>query len=177
MSVLLRCGLALALLFWASVANANVTSHGINGFVVANEVTVPGSPEDAYAAFIKIGSWWDAEHSFSGDTKNFTLDPQPGGCWCETLPQGGFVRHLEVIHANPGSKLVLSGGLGPLQAMAVAGTMFVTFKAEGVETKVTLTYSIGGYDPDNFAQIPAGVDGVLAAQLARYKNFVVSGKP
>src|SRR5262245_25163980 len=123
MKTLFRFGVVLSAALWMGVANAAVTSQGTNGFVVMNEVTVPGSSADAYAAVIKIGGWWDPEHSFSQDAKNLTLDAQPGGCWCETLPNGGFVRHLDVIHAAPGAKLVLSGGLGPLQAMAVAGTM------------------------------------------------------
>ena len=45
------------------------------------------------------------------------------GCWCEKLPNGGGVRHMQVVNVMPGKMLVMTGGLGPLQSMAATGSM------------------------------------------------------
>ncbi|NWH08980.1 MAG: ATPase [Alphaproteobacteria bacterium] len=164
MSIAMAAALTLA----AAGAEAKITAQSQSGFSVAYEGTVPLSPAEAYVQFLDIGAWWSDDHTFSGKAENFTLEPVPGGCWCETLPHGGFVRHMDVIHAEPGSLIVLEGGLGPLHFMGVTGTMMATFTPEGAGTKITLTYSAGGFDPDGFAKWPAAVDGVIGAQFKRY---------
>ncbi|MDZ4867052.1 MAG: ATPase [Alphaproteobacteria bacterium] len=160
-----------------SIAAAKVAAQSATGFVVEHKVDVKGDAKAAYDAFIKVGSWWSSSHSFSGDAKNLTIETKPGGCWCEALPDGGFVKHMEVIHAAPGSMLVFSGGLGPLQFMGVAGSMTVSFKPGKGVTTVTLRYDVGGRDDKNFEGISKGVDGVIAEQFARYANFASNGKP
>ena len=45
---------------------------------------------------------------------------------CEKLPNGGGVRHMEVVYAAPGKALVMSGELGPMQVMAAAGGGIIT---------------------------------------------------
>ncbi|MCE9521470.1 MAG: ATPase, partial [Alphaproteobacteria bacterium] len=104
---------------------------------------------------------------------------RPGGCWCETLPEGGFVKHMDVVHAAPGAMLVFSGGLGPLHFMGVAGSMTVTFKAakESNGSTVTLRYDVGGHDAGDFKDLSKAVDGVLLEQLTRYASFATTGKP
>lgn len=160
-----------------SIAEAKVLAQGATGFVVEHKVELKTDAKAAYDAFIKVGSWWSSSHSFSGDAKNLTIDTKLGGCWCEALPNGGFVKHMDVVHAAPGSMLVFSGGLGPLQFMGVAGSMVVTFKnAKGVTT-VTMRYDVGGRDDKDFEDISKGVDGVIAEQFARYAKFADTGKP
>jgi hypothetical protein len=177
MKVFLRAGLALWLIAAANTANARVVEHSTTGFSVIVEVEVSASPADAYASFLRIGDWWASDHSFSGDSKNFTLETKPGGCWCETLPDGGFVRHAEVIYAAPGQKLVLSGGLGPLQSMGVTGTMVVVFSGRPTTTNILLTYSVGGHDAENFEALSKAVDEVFTTQLGRLANLVTNGAP
>jgi hypothetical protein len=168
---------ALSFALVAGAANATVVEHSTTGFSILATVTTTATPADAYDAFIKMGSWWDSEHSFSGDSANFTVEAKPGGCWCETLPDGGFVRHAEVIHANPGKMLVLSGGVGPMQSMGIAGTMTVRFDSSQSGTIVTLTYAAGGHDPENFEALAKAVDDVFTGQLERFKSFVDKGAP
>jgi hypothetical protein len=154
-------------------AMASVTNKADNGFTVSYKANLKTSPAKAYAAFIAIGSWWGSDHTFSGDAKNLTIEARQGGCWCETLPGGGFVRHLDVVQARPNQSLVFSGGLGPLSFMAVSGPMIVTFTKLKSETEVSLTYTVGGYDPDRFAKMSLAVDQVLSAQFQNYAAFAV----
>ena len=168
--------LAAALLLVPS-ADAKVVSQNATGFMVTHEADVAVAPQAAYDAFVKIGQWWSDTHSFSGAAKNISIEAKAGGCWCETLPNGGSVRHMTVVHANPGVMLVFNGGLGPLQFMGVAGSMKVAFKAQDKGTHVSVTYAVGGFDPDNFVKISNGVDAVLGEQIRRYADFASAGKP
>ena len=171
-------GLILALTL-ATGAHAKVLARSPTGFVVEHHVELKTDAKSAYEAFTNIGSWWNSSHSFSGDAKNITIDTKPGGCWCETLPGGGFVKHMDVVHAAPGAMLVFAGGLGPLHFMGVAGSMTVSFQtAQSTNiTTMTLRYDVGGRDDKNFKDISKAVDGVLFEQLARYRNFATTGKP
>lgn len=157
---------------WASPASALIVADDAGGFTIGLAGTYPGSPEQAYAAFLDIATWWSDAHTFSGRAGNLSLTAAPGGCWCETLPGGGFVRHMEVIHAAPGRTLVLSGGLGPLQQMGVSATMTVTFQADSDPnfTLLSLTYAVGGNLPaEGRAELANAVDEVLIEQFVRYQ--------
>ncbi|MDQ3115195.1 MAG: ATPase [Verrucomicrobiota bacterium] len=168
--------LTTALLF-VPAARAKVVSQSASGFMISHETDVSIDPRAAYDAFVEVGRWWNDSHSFSGAAKNISIDPKAGGCWCETLPNGGSVRHMTVVHANPAAMLVFNGGLGPLQFMGVAGSVQVTFKAKDSGTHVSVVYSVGGYDPDGFKEISKAVDAVLAQQVKRYGGFASTGKP
>jgi uncharacterized protein YndB with AHSA1/START domain len=160
--------LSLFVLGLGHAAIAKVLHSGPNGFAVSHEATVKLAPAEAYAAFLNIGAWWDKSHTFSGDPKNITIDTKPGGCWCEAMPNNGFVKHMEVGSAVPGERLVFHGGLGPLHFMGATGAMTVKFMAAEGGTRVTLLYQVAGYDPDGFVKLGPAVDGVLGAQLASY---------
>ena len=173
------CAATAVFLFFSSNVQAKLTAQGPTGFVVEHQLELKTDAKTAYDAFTNVGAWWSSNHSFSGDAKNISIDTRPGGCWCETLPNGGFVKHMDVVHAAPGAMLVFSGGLGPLQFMGVAGSMTVSFqtdKSKGVTT-VKLRYDVGGRDDKNFVEISKAVDGVLNEQFTRYANFVKTGKP
>jgi hypothetical protein len=71
----------------------------------------------------------------------------------------------------------MSGGLGPLQSMAVTGTMTWTLTPAGNGTAVELTYLVGGYNRGGFKDLAPGVDSVLRAQFDRYVRYVNTGKP
>ena len=99
-----------------------------------------------YSALIeRISSWWDPDHTVSGDARNLSIDPKAGGCFCERLPDNGGVRHLTVVMLSPGKELRLTGALGPLQEDGLAGSMMWRLSEAGGGTKVELTYSVGGY--------------------------------
>ena len=162
----------------AFAAAAKVTTQSPTGFTVAYEADIAATPHAAYDAFVQAGAWWNAKsHSYSGDGKNISIDVKPGGCWCEALKDGGFVRHMTVEHAAPGTRLVFSGGLGPLAYMGASGQMIVSIEAKGTGSRVKLTYAVGGHDAKDFKDIAKGVDGVLDEAFKRYVNYASTGKP
>jgi len=168
-SIVALCALA------ALPALAAVTEKHPDGFLVEQRVTLAGvAPIDAYIRFVQIGSWWDPEHTISGHAENMSLQQFPGGCWCEQLDSGGFVRHMDVLVDDPPRRLRLSGGLGPLQELAVNGVMTVDFSAAGEGSQVRLSYRVGGSTQVGLARLAPAVDGVLAKALARYAGFAAA---
>jgi hypothetical protein len=57
-------------------------------------------------------------HTFSGNAHNLSIEEKAMGCFCEKLPDGGGVSHMEVVYFAPGKTLRLSGALGPLNTWA-----------------------------------------------------------
>lgn len=167
--------IAIALL--SSTARADVADSAAGGFTVKQSVTVAAPAPKAWSALIEPRGWWDKGHTWSGDAANLSIEPAAGGCFCEKLPGGGGVRHMTVVYVEPNKLLRLSGGLGPLQDLAVTAVM--TFKLTEAQGKTTLelTYKVGGYAPTGLAALARPVDGVLGEQLARWKRRVETGKP
>jgi hypothetical protein len=155
-------------------ARAEVTSQNQAGFALDYEAEVPATPLAAYRMFVRIEDWWNDEHTYTGDARDMSLKARIGGCWCERLPRGGFVRHMLVEQAAPGERLVMSGGLGPLAFMGASGALVVTFEAKGDETLVKMTYAVGGHDKDSFEKLPTLVDVVMHDGFARYVSFATA---
>lgn len=161
----------------AANARADVVDAAANGFSIKISTDVNAAPTSVYRALLTIGSWWDPEHTYSGKGASLSLDARPGGCFCEQLPGGG-VQHMTVTFVDAPRSLHLSGGLGPLGAMAVNGSMVwtITDGAMG-KSRIELTYNVGGYVPGGLNTLAPVVDGVLAAQVRRFKAFVETGRP
>lgn len=166
-----------AVLIGCGHAHAAVTSIAANGFEMRETLHIAAPPDKVYAAIIAPSQWWDSGHTFSGKASNLTFDAKAGGCWCESLPDGGSVQHLVVVYASPGHGLRLRGALGPFQFMPVDGVMDWSVKSEGDGTTLTLSYAVGGYAKDGFDSIAKGADGVLVEQAERLKRFVETGSP
>lgn len=103
-----------------------------------------------------------------------SIETEAGGCLCESLPNGGSVQHMEVVYAEPGVSLRMHGGLGPLQAMGVAGAMTFALEASDKGTEITLTYVVGGYAPGKggLGALAGPVDGVVRGQLESLARYV-----
>ena len=168
---ILALGCAMAP-FWL---RADVVDSSAGGFVVKETITIQAAPQEVYKRIFRVGEWWSPQHTFSGDAHNLTIDDRPMGCWCEKLTTGG-ARHMEVVLAAKGKALVLSGGMGPLQSMAVTGAMSFDFTPDKGGTKLDLTYAVGGYLAAGLNTLAGPVDGVLTAQMGRLKNFVELGR-
>jgi uncharacterized protein YndB with AHSA1/START domain len=157
---------------------AEVANSSPQGFLLKNEVTITAVPDSVFDAVVNyIDSWWDPAHTYSGDSGNLTLEVEVGGCFCEELPYGGGVRHMEVVYISPGKLLRMRGALGPLQASGLAGSMTWSFREEEDSTKLLLSYNVGGYFEGDIEQLAPVVDSVLRGQLLRLKAFVETGSP
>lgn len=177
MRIIIRLA-ALALgLGLASGAGATVIDAQPWGFQVQSKVEIAAPASRVWAALGNLGGWWDSAHSWSGDAKNFHLDLTPGGCLCETLPNGGGVRHMTVVFVAPQKSVILDGTLGPLMFSGAAGHMVWTLAEKDGRTTLTQDYYVGGYYPGGFDKLAGPVDGVAGAQLLRLKAFVETGKP
>lgn len=171
-------GVALACALIATGrAFADVSDVDAGGFTIREAVHVNAGADKIYAVLIAPQNWWSSKHTFSGSAANMSLDARAGGCWCETLPNGGSVLHLTVVNAVPGKLLRMKGALGPFQSMAVDGVMTWSLAPAGAGTDVTLAYAVAGYTKGGFTNISQGADAVLGEQAARLKLYVETGSP
>lgn len=160
-------------------ALGEVITAAAGGFNTKISVVVSGAtPLQAYTHFLEIGRWWNGEHTYSGSSSNLILTADPGGCFCETLPDGGFIRHAQVEYAAPGKTIRLNGALGPLQPMGVVGSLTLELVPTGKDTKATLFYNVSGFAPADkgLAELAPAVDKVLQEQLERFKRYAETGK-
>jgi hypothetical protein len=156
----------------AAPAAAEVVGVGANGFEIRESVHVAASPDKAYAALLMPSRWWSSEHTFSGSAANLKLEARAGGCWCETLADGGSVEIMRVVYAAPGKALRLRGALGPFQSMGVEGAMTWSVKSSAAGTDISLTYAVGGYVKDGFDGLSKAADRVLGEQIERLQKLI-----
>jgi uncharacterized protein YndB with AHSA1/START domain len=156
-----------------AAAGAEVAEAAPGGFVSVHTVSVAASPAEAYAGIARIGAWWSAGHTYSGDAANLSLDPRAGGCFCEAMPDGGSVEHMRVVQARPGALLRLAGGLGPLQADPVAAVLsFALTPQEGGGTRIAVSYRVAGPMQMGGERLAPLVDAVLAEQVTRLAQLL-----
>jgi len=168
---------ALRVLILAAADGAVVDSEPA-GFTIKIPLHIQAPPATAYQKFVRnVGDWWNSSHTFSGSAKNLSIEEKAMGCFCEKLPDGGAVRHLEVIYLAPGKALVMSGALGPMQSLAGSGTMKLTFTPEGDATRLEATYSVFGHLAGGLDKFAPLADTMLTDQLTRFKNYVEKGDP
>jgi uncharacterized protein YndB with AHSA1/START domain len=167
----------VALALSSGHAIATVTDMTPNAFEVTETAHIAATPDKVYAALIVPSQWWSSHHSFSGNAANFTFDARAGGCWCETLPNGGSAEHLVVVDAQPGKLFRLKGAMGPFQSFPVEGVMTWSLKDTTKGTDITFTYAISGYMKGGFEKIAPVADGVFAEQVVRLQHFVETGSP
>jgi uncharacterized protein YndB with AHSA1/START domain len=151
---------------------AEVVSVGASGFEIRETVHVAAAPDKAYAALLQPARWWASDHTFSGSAANLTLDARAGGCWCESLPDGGSVEHLRVVYVVPGKALRLRGALGPFQGLGVDGAMTWSVKAGAGGTDISVTYALGGYSKEGFDGLSKAADHVLGEQIERLRKLI-----
>ena len=171
--------LSLALMLTALVplaadpTRAAVADSSAVGFTVKIGVPIAAPADVVFLAVIDdVADWWDPAHTYSGDSGNLSIEPVAGGCFCEQIEGNGSVQHMEVVYVDQGKTLRMIGGLGPLQGLAVYGSMTWEFADTEKGSRVDLTYAVSGYVHEGLAGWAARVDGVLSAQVARLKEHV-----
>src|SRR5579863_8892937 len=117
--------------------DAEVLQTGPGGFTVKSQALVRSDAQRTWRTLVNdIGKWWNPQHSYSGRSENLSIELRPGGCFCERLPNGGGVVHMTVVNLQPGKLLRLSGALGPLQSMGVAGSLSWSLTPVASGTKI-----------------------------------------
>jgi len=90
------------LLILAGTSGQSAPQVTPTGFLVKLETNIHAPVAKVYEALVaQIGLWWNPEHTYSHDAKNLSIDPRPGGCFCEKLPNGGGIEHLRVVYIAP----------------------------------------------------------------------------
>src|SRR6187431_1789884 len=105
---------SFAVLGCSAPARAEIVSAGPSGFNVRQVAEVPNPAPVVWAALTEVGKWWDPEHTYSGDSRNLTLEPTVRGCFCEKLSLYAGIEHGTVVYAQPAKTLRINGALGPL---------------------------------------------------------------
>ena len=165
--------LSLTIVFAASQASAEVKTAKDSGFALKISVDVNAAPKTVYRHFVDdVSKWWDKTHTFSGQAANLSIDARAGGMFHEKLPDGGSVRHMQVLNVMPGRLIRMSGGLGPMQTLAVSAVMTVRFVKKADGTQVQVTYNVGGFAEGGLKRWASPVNGVIFQQFKRLKAFV-----
>ncbi|MFL6734239.1 MAG: ATPase [Sphingomicrobium sp.] len=172
----MKSAIAAAMLLGSASAQAEVLSANSNGFHVRQAADLAVAPAEAFRRFGQVGSWWNPQHSYSGDSKNLGLSLLPGACFCEKLPGGGGVEHLRVTYYQPGKRLVMSGALGPLLFEAAAGVMDVQIEPTSQGSRITMNYKAAGFAEAGADKLAPLVDTVLGDQVKRFAAYA-SSKP
>ena len=168
----------IAALALSGMAGADIVEASPTGFQVKQTAEIAAPAAKVWAALGEVGSWWNSQHSWSGDAKNLTLELKAGGCWCEAnLPGGGAAHHMTVLMVMPGKTAVLDGSLGPLMFSGAAGHLVWQLAEKDGKTTLVQTYYVGGYFPGGLDKLAGPVDGVMSEQLGRLKAYVETGKP
>lgn len=149
-----------------AVARAEVKDATDAGYTVEQTYEANAPADKVWEALVKPSKWWNSSHTWSGKSENLSLDLQPGGGWDETLPDGGFVRHMSVIFCQPKKTLRLSGALGPMQEYPINGVLNVTLAEESGKTTVKVVYRTSGSFPGGLGKLAPVVDGVLKEQFS-----------
>jgi hypothetical protein len=157
---------------FASTASAEVQETSDAAFKTRSVVLVSARPAQAWRTLVRVGSWWDPAHTWSGSSRNLRLSPRAGECFCEALAAGGSVEHARVVFAQPGQTLRLNGALGPLQEMPVTGVLTFALAPDGPGTRITMTYHVAGTFSMAAAKLAPAVDQVMTSQLERLRDYI-----
>ena len=174
-----------------SMSMADVNYADNSGFSITNESESYAPVEVVYSHFIQhVDMWWPKDHTWWKGA--LRIDEQAGGCFCETTDTAS-AAHMQVSYIEPNKRVVMTGGLGPLQEMGMSGALIWEFSTIASstsssvnpqdsripKTKVTLTYHASGNihfngqkasneDAVNLVRV---VDNVQAQQLNALTAF------
>lgn len=165
-------------------AHAEVRATGETGFNSYHVAEVDAPPAVVWKRLMTPKDWWNKDHSWTGSTDGFYIEPKVGGCFCEAIQEKnaagkvvtvGGVEHMRVIYYHPEHVLRMQGGLGPLQSEAVFAVLTVAMAAtnDGKGTKISFSYNVGGYMRQGVPGMAKAVDGVIGEQFQNLiKPFV-----
>lgn len=157
--------------------SAEVVETSPDSFTLRGSVEVATDAMRSYEAILDVGSWWDRSHTWSGDSRRLTLTVSPEGCFCESLPSGGIVRHATLLFADPGRMIRLSGAFGPLQEHPLVGVLTFSLSPKPAGSTIEMVYRVAGTMPGGLSEWAPLVDQVLSSQLHRLGRYLNTGSP
>ena len=163
---------AAAILFAAAPAQAEVVSRDENGFTLRFSTTAENDPADIPGALQALPDWWEASHTYSGDSKNLSLDLTPGGCWCEKLPDNPAFDHGRTVSVAA-DRIVFDAPFGPLRGKATKAELIVTWPGAGRGWTPTWTFVVEG---PGLGVMADGVDRVMATGFRRWMHHLEYGE-
>ncbi len=169
--------LANVILLVSAQAHGEVVYATAGGFSLEVSRDVSVEPGDAYARFLRVGEWWNGAHTWFGDARNMSIDPQAGGCFCEREGDKSAF-HMLVTYVDPGKAMHMVGGLGPLQGLGLHGAMQWQFEANDAGgTTIIHRYRVTGYYPDGLEALATVVDQVQTDQVNRLQARIMDKAP
>lgn len=164
--------IAASVLGSMGLAQAEVKDVAPSGFTIENTQIVPVDATMAWAALVNdVGRWWPKDHTWWGDASKLSIQPRAGGCFCEINGEQQAL-HMTVTFVDPGKTLRMTGGLGPLQGMGVAGALEFRLAPVAEGTRITLYYRAGGYTPDDLSKFVPVIDKVQGEQLGGLADYL-----
>lgn len=163
---------AAVLALSAAPATAEVVARTADSFTLRFAVPIETTTGDVVLALEDIGGWWDGAHTYSGDASNLSLSLDPGGCFCEALPDGSTFEHGRVV-ALDDDHLALNAPLGPLKAAARKADLTFSWPDAGTGTMVTMTFVVEG---PGLGAMADPVNSVMGVQFARFIRYVEYGE-
>ena len=151
---------------------SNATTSGVSagGFTISVTRDIAKPRQRVYVALGEISRWWSPAHTWSGDSRNLSMAPKAGGCFCERWGNNS-VEHGRVINATQNQALILRAPLGPLQSLPVSAVLSFALAENNDGTRLTVTYAVAGGGTDLSVLAPP-VDGVITEQVDRLVSFV-----
>lgn len=170
----MRVALFFLMAILAAPASAEVLSASEHGLEVQQSVNLVIPQPAAFSAFGQVGQWWSKDHTYSGDAARMSLQLRAGGCWCESLDNGGGIEHMRVTYVQPGERIVLTGSLGPLLYEATTAVMDIKVERIAGGSRVTMNYKAAGFAKGGAAAMAPLIDQVLGAQMKRFRIFAAA---
>ncbi|MCC2615806.1 SRPBCC domain-containing protein [Aestuariibacter halophilus] len=162
--------LTLLMLFAQPVLLAEVVHVDEHGFQVTNTATVQQSPDQVWRALINdVDQWWPKDHTWWRGA--LSIEASAGGCFCEVADDRS-AQHMDIRFVDPSKRLIMTGGLGPLQGMGMHGALDWTLTPIPSGTQITLSYSVVGIHPQGFTDLAPVVADVQALQLAGLSTYL-----
>lgn len=150
----------------APFAQGEVLERGSTHYVLRQSGYSALAPAALWERLVHPARWWNPAHTYSGDARNLSLQPDAGGLWREDW-DGGAVAHGSVLLWQPPHTLRLAAPFGPLQGLGVHAVWTITITAQGDGSQVSFDETASGPPGANFKQLATAVDGVKTEALRR----------
>lgn len=155
---------ALALSLTATPAAAEIVSRSEHAFTLRFEAPADFEVTDIEPSLTGLPLWWQASHTYSGDSANLSLDLAPGGCWCEALEDGTAFDHGRTVSVEA-DHILFHAPFGPLRGRTQRADLTIGWSTGDDSPRVYWLFVVEG---DGIGAMAEAVDGVMAAGFANW---------